>query len=106
MRPLYLAAITLACLAPSAEAKVRYSILNTQACACGESCDCTKGECGDADCGAKAEAPEGFMAGGPVRRALAEAKPVRRVLKAVANVVRHRPKLLRKLACRALGACR
>ena len=107
MRPLYLAALTIACLSAPAEAKTRYSILNTQdACRCGAECPCVHGECDDPSCGAQvqAEAPS-FMAGGPVRRALAEAKPVRRIMEAVANIVRHRPKLLRKAGRRVFGGC-
>lgn len=106
MRPLYLAALTLACLAPAAEAKTRYSILNTQACRCGASCDCAAGECGDGACGAQASAPEAFMQRGPVRRVLAEAKPVRRVVGRLAAVVKNRPKLLRRLVGRVFGGCR
>ena len=108
MRPLYLAALTLACLSANAEAKTSYSILNTQdACRCGAECPCVHGECDDPSCGAqvRAEAPS-FMAGGPVRRSLAEAKPVRRVLRSAAALPENRPRILRRLAGRVFGGCR
>lgn len=107
MKAMYLAAITLACLAPAADAATRYPILNTQGCRCGDACQCAAGECGDDGCSAPAgESPE-FMARGPVRRVLAEAKPVRRVLGRLAAVIENRPRVLRRLAGRVFrGGCR
>lgn len=107
MRNLYLAAITLACLAPSASAATRYPILNTQGCRCGDACQCAAGECGDGGCSAPASDSPEFMQRGPLRRVLAEAKPVRRALGRVAAVIENRPKLLRRFAARVFrGGCR
>lgn len=101
MRTMLLAAFAVACLSSVAAAQdcadgqcrksVRHSILNTQSCSGGA---CQSG------------ASEGHAFRAPLRTALREVRPVRRLAAAVLHVVHHRPRVLRRLACRALGGCR